>query len=108
MANKQIEEPFTFDWEAVGGENAAWNQAMIFFTVKHWMFARRASAFQKFGLDTEWKTEVIYIGIVTRWLIGQIEHWKNEFDSSEKIAQRERSRKRRDVRFKSLWQHVKL
>ncbi|EGG01461.1 uncharacterized protein MELLADRAFT_92162 [Melampsora larici-populina 98AG31] len=97
MANHQIEGPFTFGWEAQGGEDAAWNQVMILFTVKHWMFARRASAFQKFGLDVEWEKEVIYIGIVTRWVIGRIEDWKNEFASPEKIAQRERSRKRRDL-----------
>jgi hypothetical protein len=70
---------------------------MIFFTIKHWVFARRASAFQKFGLDVEWEKEVIFIGIVTRWVVGRSEEWKNRFDTPEKFAQRVRSRKRRDV-----------
>jgi hypothetical protein len=103
MANNKIEGPFTFDWEAEGAEKAPWNQVMIYFTVKHWMFARRASAFQKFGLDTQWEKELILIGIVTRWFIGRREEWKNKFNTAEKIAQRERSRKRRDVSSKCPW-----
>jgi hypothetical protein len=97
MGNKQIEGPFTFDWESEEGVKSDWNQVMIFFTIKHWVFARRASAFQKFGLDVEWEKEVIFIGIVTRWVVGRSEEWKNRFDTPEKIAQRVRSRKRRDV-----------
>jgi hypothetical protein len=71
---------------------------MIFFVVKHWMFAERSSAFENFGLDQQLAQELIQIGIVTRWLTGRIEEIKSGFRDAIKVEQRTRSRKRREVR----------
>lgn len=89
--------PFTFEWDATEGEKSRWNQAMIFFTVKHWMFARQASAFELFGLDLQMPEELIQIGIMTRWLIGRIEEIKSGFRDQNKAEQRTRTRRRREV-----------
>lgn len=89
--------PFTFEWFAAQAEKSHWNQVMIFFTVKHWVFAHRAGAFAKFAMQDKHQTENIHIGIMTRWVIGRIEEIRSEFHSPEKVLQRERNRKRRDV-----------
>lgn len=97
LERNQISGEFTFEWDAKDGEKSRWNEAMIFFIVKHWTFAKAASAFSKYALDVKWNQEFIYIGIVTRWLTGRIEEMKRDFLSPAKVLQRERTRKRREV-----------
>jgi hypothetical protein len=99
LDNYQLGDTFTFEWEAKEGEKSRWNQVMIYFTVKHWIFAHRASAFENFGMDCELPDGIIQIGIVTRWLIGRIEEMKSGFWDQKKVEQRTRSRKRREVSF---------
>ena len=72
---------------------------MIYFTVKHWIFAHRAFAFENFGMDCKLPDDIIQIGIVTRWVIGRIEEIKSGFRDQNKVEQRTRSRKRREVSF---------
>jgi hypothetical protein len=99
LDNNQLGDTFTFEWDAQDGEKSRWNQVMIFFTVKHWIFARRASAFENFAMDLEMPNELIQIGIVTRWVIGRIEEIKSGFWDQNKVEQQTRSRKRREVSF---------
>jgi hypothetical protein len=97
LANHQLDESYTFEWGAEDGEKSRWNQVMIYFTVKHWKFAKAASAFQNFALDLENPTDLIQVGIMTRWVIGRIEEMKSRFRDPHKVEQRTRSKKRRDV-----------
>jgi hypothetical protein len=97
---------YTFEWHAHDGEDSPWNQVMIFFTIKHWKFARGANAFdQRYGLNTKWDQDIISIGIMKRWLCGRIEEIKNCFGEEAKVQQRERTRKRRDVIYHTLSHH---
>ncbi|EGF97348.1 uncharacterized protein MELLADRAFT_85849 [Melampsora larici-populina 98AG31] len=91
---------YTFQWDAFNGEDSEWNQIMIYFTVKHWKFAKNASAFDGYGLDLDQDKEIIQIGIVTRWLCGKIEQIKNGFNEDSKVRQRYRTRKKRE-----LWEY---
>jgi hypothetical protein len=88
---------YTFDWYAHDGEMSQWNQVIIFFTIKHWRFARAAFAFNKYGLDDQWNQDIYQIGIMSRWLTGRIEEVKNGFRKDIKVRQRHRTRKRREV-----------
>lgn len=88
---------FTFDWPATLKERSPWNKIMIFFLVKHYIFAKKAAAFFDYTIELKWDQENIYIGMATRWLRGQIEQIKNHYKSPEKASQRLRSRKKREV-----------
>ncbi|KAG0147454.1 hypothetical protein CROQUDRAFT_698630, partial [Cronartium quercuum f. sp. fusiforme G11] len=61
LANNKISGEFTFDWDAEDGKNICWNKIMILFIVKHWTFAKMASAFFKYALDMKWNQENIHI-----------------------------------------------
>ncbi|EGG09119.1 uncharacterized protein MELLADRAFT_96390 [Melampsora larici-populina 98AG31] len=109
LANHQIDDNFTFEWKADNGEKSTWNQTMIFFTVKHWKFAKAASAFENFGLDQDNPNDLVQVGIMTRWVIGRIEEIKRRFRDPSKVEQRTRSKKRRDLwkyRKATLQQHL--
>ena len=59
---------FTFDWASNLGENSHWNKVMISFTVKHWNFAKRSSAFFSYAVDIKWDLEIYHVGLLARWL----------------------------------------
>lgn len=103
LDNYQLGNTFTFEWSSKEGEKSRWNQVMIYFTVKHWIFAHRAFAFENFGMDCKLPDDIIQIGIVTRWVIGRIEEIKSGFRDQNKVEQRTRGRKRREVSFICLW-----
>lgn len=103
LAKHGIDGRFTFEWDAEDGEKSFWNKVMIFFLVKHWNFAKTASAFPNYALDVKWNQELIHISLVTRWLTGRIEEIKNDFCSPQKAQQRDRTRKRWEVRWWSFF-----
>lgn len=96
LANNGIEQ-FTGEWGAIVGEKSRWNQVMIWFSVKHWKFAKRAGAFFNYAMETKWDQDVVLIGVVSRWFRGRIDEQKQKFLDPAKIKQRERTRKRREV-----------
>ena len=94
---------YTFEWHAHDGEDSPWNLVMIFFTVKHWKFAKGAYAFDNgYGLDMRWDQDIIQVGIMKRWLCGRIEEIKNGFNQDAKVKQRHRTRKRREVNYHTI------
>lgn len=101
LARNGIEQ-FTGEWDAFNGEKSRWNQVMIWFSVKHWQFAKRAGAFFNYAMDTKWDQDVVPIGVVGRWFCGRIDEQKQKFHEPAKIQQRERTRNRRQVSFFSL------
>jgi hypothetical protein len=90
-------ERFTFEWDSSTGEESEWNQLMILFVVKHWNFAKKSLAFFSYDLDIKWNLEIHYIGLMTRWLCGRIEEVKQNFHHPDKVQQRQRNFKRREV-----------
>lgn len=95
--NRHSINHYTFQWDAFNGEDSEWNQVMIYFTVKHWRFAKNASAFDRFGLELDQDKDVTQFGIMSRWLCVKIEQIKNGFNNDPKVRQRYRSRKKREV-----------
>lgn len=94
---------FTFDWLAALKEQSQWNKIMILFLVKHYIFAKKAGAFFNYTIELKWDQEIVYIGLTTRWLRGQIEQIKTHYKAPEKAIQRLRSRKKREVSDNPAW-----
>lgn len=91
---------FTFDWDDL--DSSVWNRTMALFIVKHWLYAKSQGAFKRQGINPNYATVPICIGLVLRWMRGRSQEIRIGRRRPEKLLLRERERKKRQVSLYTL------
>ena len=88
---------WTFAWEEPW--DARWNQLLSKFILKHWRYAHETGAFKAFHIaPNETSDEIICIGILHRWFLGQQDSLRLGRFSTKRRGEKKQSKKKSKLR----------